>query len=188
MLVSCSSDDDSFVDPVVEDVNVVDEVNVLLIKSDKGKTSTGYMYKSNEMYNPPHCYMGKEYRYNEGNPLTFYHMSFAANIKGSDVFNMLSITFESNQPMSFSDLKTGDTFDSSQFHAAAAYTRTWMEKVLIQTTALSGTVTVMGTKKIDDKSYMTLRLTDLKFDAIDRSCIYTVNGIVQYEIWNVQNE
>ena len=61
MLVSCSSDDDSFVDPVVEDVNVVDEVNVLLIKSDKGKTSTGYMYKSNEMYNPPHCYMGKEH-------------------------------------------------------------------------------------------------------------------------------
>ena len=48
MLTACSSDDDeNTVAPVTT------EVNVLLIQSDNGKTSTGVMYKSGEGYNPP---------------------------------------------------------------------------------------------------------------------------------------
>ena len=109
LLTACSNDDDNVGDPVVG------ETNVLLIQSDNGKTSTGTMYQSGETYNPPHCYLGKEIRYNGGNELIVYHMGFGANIKGSDVFDMLNISFESNQPMSFSNLKAGDTFDSSQF-------------------------------------------------------------------------
>lgn len=178
---SSSSDNEIVADPVVTDV---DDVNVLLIQSDNGKTSIGTMYKDGEVYNPPHCYLGgKEIRYNGGNPITVYHMGFGANIKGSDVFDSLTISFESSQPMSFSDLKAGDTFDSSQFHAAAAYTPTWMEAVLIQATALSGKITVVGTSKVGDKSYMTLRLINLRFDAIDHSCVYTVNGTIEYEIY-----
>ena len=175
--MSCSKDDESIFGPVVG------EVNVLLIQSDNGKTSTGTMYKSGETYNPPHCYLGKGIRYNDGNELTVYHMGFGANIKGSDVFDMLNISFESNQPMSFSNLKAGDTFDSSQFQASAAYTPTWTEAILRQATALSGKITVIGTSKVGDKSYMTLRLTDLRFDAIDHSCVYSVSGIVEYEMW-----
>ena len=95
LLSGCSSDDDEFVDNPV-----LDELNVLLIQSDKGKTSMGYMYKNGETYNPPHCYLGQEIRYNGGDPLTLYHMSFGANIKGSDVFDLLNITFESNRPLS----------------------------------------------------------------------------------------
>ena len=182
LLTACSNDDDNVGDPVVG------ETNVLLIQSDNGKTSTCTMYKSGETYNPPHCYLGKEIRYNGGNELIVYHMGFGANIKGSDVFDMLNISFESNQPMSFSNLKAGDTFDSSQFHAAAAYTPTWMEDILIQATALSGKVTVIGTSKVGDKSYMTLRLTNFRFDAIDHTCVYTVNGTVDYEIWDIQYE
>ena len=178
----CSNDDDKIVDPVET------EANVLLIKSDKGKTSMGTMYKSGETYNPPHCYLGKEIRYNGGNAQTIYHMGFGANIKGSDVFDMLNINFESSQPMSFSNLKAGDTFDSSQFHAAATYTPTWPEAILRQTTALSGKVTVVGTNKVGDKSYMSLKLSDLRFDAIDRSCVYSINGTVEYEIWDIQYE
>ena len=98
-MTSCSSDDDNVFGPVVG------EVNVLLIQSDNGKTSTGTMYKSGETYNPPHCYIGKGIVYNDNTPTTVYHMSFGANIKGSDVFDMLNISFESNQPMSFSNLK-----------------------------------------------------------------------------------
>ena len=30
--------------------------------------------------------------------------------------------------------------------------------------------------------------SDLCFDAIDHSCVYTVNGMVEYEIWNLQYE
>ena len=182
LITACSNDDDNVGDPVVG------ETNVLLIQSDYGKTSTGTMYKSGETYNPPHCYIGKEIRYNGGNELTVYHMGFGANIKGSDVFDMLNISFESNRPMSFSNQKAGDTFDSSQFHAAAAYTPTWMEDILIQATALSGKVTVIGTSKVGDKSYMTLRLTNFRFDAIDHTCVYTVNGTVDYEMWDIQYE
>ena len=183
MLTACSSDDDeNTVAPVTT------EVNVLLIQSDNGKTSTGVMYKSGEGYNPPHCYLGREIRYNGGNELTVYHMGFGANIKGSDVFDMLNIDFDSNEPIYFSDMKAGDTFDSSQFHASAAYTPTWMEAILKQAVALSGKITVVGTSKTDDKSYITLRLSDLRFNAIDHSCIYTVNGLMEYEIWNTQYE
>ena len=181
MFTACSnSDDDNVVDPVAG------ETNVLVIQSDNGKISTGTMYKSGETYNPPHCYIGKEIAYNDNYPTTVYHMGFGANIKGSDVFNMLNISLESNHPMSFSSLKAGDTFDSSQFHAAAAYTPTWTEFILRQTTALSGKITVVGTSKVSDKSYITLRLTDLRFNAIDHTCVYTVNGTMEYEIWDIQ--
>ena len=183
MLTACSSDDD---ENAVAPVTI--EVNVLLIQSDNGKTSTGVMYKSGEGYNPPHCYLGREIRYNGGNELTVYHMGFRANIKGSDVFDMLTIDFDSNKPIYFSDMKVGDTFDSSQFHASAAYTPTWMDAILKQAVALSGKITVVGTSKTDDKSYITLRLSDLRFNAIDHSCIYTVNGLMEYEIWNTQYE
>ena len=180
----CSSDDDQ---DIYDDL-IGSEVNVLLIRSDNGQISTGTMYKNGEVYNPPHCYLGKEIMYNGGNPLTFYHMSFGTNIKGSDVFDMLNITFTSSQPMSFSNLKAGETFDSSQFHASAAYTPTWSEAILRQATALSGKVTVIGTSKVGDKSYMTLQLSDLRFDAIDHSCVYSVDGAVEYEIWDIHYE
>ena len=176
-ITACSSDDDIAVTPVVG------EVNVLLIQSDNGKTSTGTMYKSGEMYNPPHGYLGGVNSYKDGHELTVYHMSFGANIKGSDVFNILNISFESNQPMSFSNLKAGDTFDSSQFHATAAYTPTWTEAIMRVATVLSGKVTVIGIRKVGAKSYMTLRLIDLRFDAIDHTCIYAVNGTIEYEIY-----
>ena len=174
---SCSSDDENVFSPVFG------EVNVLLIRSDNGKISTGTMFKNGETYNPPHCYIGKGIDYNDKYPTTFYHMGFGTNIKGSDVFDMLTITIKSNQPLSFSNLKAGDTFDSSQFHATAAYTPTWTEAIMRVATVLSGKVTVVGTRKVGDKSYMTLRLTDLRFDAIDHTCVYAVNGTIEYEIY-----
>ena len=182
-VASCSSDVQDFDTPMNKD-----DVNVLLIQSDNGQTSIGTMYGSNECYNPPHCYIGKEIRYNGNSSQTIYHMGFGANIKGSDVFDLLDINFESNQPMSFSNLKKGDTFDNSEFHAAAYYTPTWPEAVMKGTSALSGKVTVVGTKKNSDKDYMVLKLINLRFDAIDHSCVYTVNGTVEYEIYNIKYE
>jgi len=180
-LSSCSSDDETTTGIWCNSI----PINSLVIQSDKGEISWGGFYKSGEMYNPPHCYLGSEITF-QGDRI--YHMGFGANIKGSDVFDMLNINFESSQPMSFSNLKAGDTFDSSQFHAAAAYTPTWPEAILRQTTALSGKVTVVGTNKVGDKSYMSLKLSDLRFDAIDRSCVYSINGTVEYEIWDIQYE
>lgn len=181
-ICGCSSDDNDILPPNGT------EVNVLYIQSDNGSSSTAYMYKENETYNPPRCYLGKEIRYNGGNPITLYHMSFGANIKDSGVFDMLDIGFESDQPLSFSDLKEGDTFEVGQFQAHAYYTPTWFEKIMKGTTALSGRVTVVGKKKTGDKEYMVLHLSNLRFDAIDHSCVYSVNGTVEYEILNTSYE
>ena len=175
-LSSCSSDDETTTGIWCNSI----PINSLVIQSDKGEISWGGFYKSGEMYNPPHCYLGSEITF-QGDRI--YHMGFGANIKGSDVFDMLDIEFQSNQRMSFNDLKEGDTFDSSQFHASAAYTPTWMEAILKMATALSGSITVVSKGMIEGKPYITLTLTDLKFNAIDHSCVYSVNGTVVYEIW-----
>ena len=177
-LGSCSSDDGDLFNEI--------PINSLTIQSDNGEISWGSFYKSGEMYNPPHCYLGSEITF-QGD--TIYHMGFGANIKGSKVFDMLDIEFQSDRRMSFNDLKEGDTFDSSQFHASAAYTPTWMEAILKMATALSGSITVLSKGWIEGKPYITLTLTDLKFDAIDHSCVYSVNGTVVYEMWgnNVEN-
>ena len=185
-LCSCNSDDENIVGSgeIVIPEEIPEEIpeNSLLILSDKGEISYGELYKSGECYNPPHCNLEIENRYNGGNMLTIYHMRFGANIKGSDVFDMLTIDFQSDRQMSFNDLKEGDTFDSSQFHAAAYYTPTWREAILKGGTALSGSITVVSKGMIDDKPCITLKLTDLRFEAIDRSCIYSVNGTAVYEV------
>ena len=174
-LSSCSSDDGDLFNEI--------PINSLTIQSDKGEISWGSFYKSGEMYNPPHCYLGSEITF-QGDRI--YHMGFGANIKGSKVFDMLDIEFQSDRRMSFNDLKEGDTFDSSQFHASAAYTPTWMEAILKMATALSGSITVLSKGWIEGKPYITLTLTDLKFNAIDHSSVYSVNGTVVYEIWGGQ--
>ena len=173
-LSSCSSDDEA---TTGRDNSA--PINSLVIQSDKGDISWGEFYKSGEMYNPPHCYLGSEITF-QGDRI--YHMGFGANIKGSKVFDMLDIEFQSNRRMSFNDLKEGDTFDCSQFHASAAYTPTWTEAIMKMATALSGSITVASKGMIEGKPYITLTLTDLKFDAIDHSRVYSVNGKVVYEI------
>ena len=156
--------------------------NVLHIQSDNGKTSTGLVYKRDgSIYKSIECHY-------DNDSTVVYHMTFSAYIKGSDVFTVLNVSFESNQPVSFSDLKTGDTFDSSQFHVAAAYYVTGEEALFITTRALSGSVTVVGFRSDGDHKYMALKLTDLCFNAIDNSCVYTVNGLVEYEYWDVHYE
>ena len=176
--VSCGSEDE--INESVAPVNV-DDVNVLLIQSDKGTTSIGTMYKSGEIYSPPHCYLGGTITFERD---TIYHMSFSAKIKGSDVFTGLSISFESDQPMSFSNLKEGDVFDSSQFYAGASYIPAWAAERGIKTMqiadAIDGKLTVVGSKDVGDKSYIVLRLTNLQFRY--GGCVYTVNGTVEYEI------
>ena len=58
LITACSNDDDNVVDPVVG------EINVLLIQSDNGKTSTGTMYKSGETYNSlSHGFWGQHQRF-----------------------------------------------------------------------------------------------------------------------------
>ena len=44
------------------------------------------------------------------------------------------------------------------------------------------TESASGTGSTEDRPYITLTLTDLKFDAIVHSCVYSVNGTVEYEI------
>ena len=120
-LSSCSSDDEA----TTSRPEAI--LNSLIIRSDKGEISWGKFYKSGEMYNPPHYYSGSGIT-SQGE--TFYYMGFGANIKDSKVFDILDIKFKSNRRMSLNDLKEGDTFDNSQFHAPAYDTPTWMEDIM----------------------------------------------------------
>ena len=180
-LTSCSSDDDEV---VIDPANV--GVNVLVFQSEYGKFSTGTMsYKDNKHYNPPYCEIAADYYPSSG---TFtYYTEFIADIKNSEGFYKLSINKESDQRMSFSDLKEGDTYDASEL-LIAVYNRypakpgEDVPAVMRGTRASSGKITVAGTKDMDGKEYIILRLTDLQFDVRDYSCAYTVNGTVEYEI------
>ena len=178
LLTACSSSDDESTTGYSPN-----DVNVLFIQSSDGTHSTATLYKSGETYNPPRCYVGKEIIYmKQGeDPITRYYMSFGANVKGSQIIYLFQISLESDKPMSFSDLRAGDSFDSSQFKTHFYYTPTWMEAIMKGTTALSGKVTVTDKKQVDGKDYVVLRLTDFRFDAIDKSCIYTLNGLVEFE-------
>ena len=168
--VGCSSDDEE----IVAEPFSANDINVFLIQSDNGKTSYGTVYKNGEGYKPPRGYIGSLITY-EGD--TIYYMSFGTKIKGSDVFDGLDIGFASDEPMNFSDLKVGDTFDTTQFQAEASITPTWTETIMKTVFAKGGNVTVVDRKRVDDKNYIVLKIINLRFDG------YTVNGTVEYELY-----
>ena len=149
--------------------------NTLLILSNNDRQGSGLVAR-------PHCFTGKENRL-EGDSLRVIHqMIFACDIKESTVFDGLEIIFEGSQPFSFNKFKTGDTFDISQFKVRAEYHRTWTEKIIKMALSLSGEIKIIDIKTEDGKSYISLSLQDIKFDAIDKSCIYAIDGTIDYEI------
>ena len=187
---SCSSSDDvNDIDPVDDDAQFV------LIQSDNnGETSKVYLYKKDDRYEGyPRCNIARVIRNeNGGEEHSVYMMTFSASIKRSSIFDLLTIACsESNQPMHFRDLKPGDTLDLNKFHVTASYVKNstyYVDEVLINAIAQSGIaqsgkITVVGTKIIGGLSYMTLNLSDLRFLSRDKSCIYTINDTVDYEIW-----
>ncbi len=148
----------------------------LLILSDDGQRGTGEVYRTS-------CIKHKELRVERnGTKHMLYHLSFNCNIRKSPVFDGLDIDFETDTEMTFDDLKVGDTFDTEQFRAFADYTPTWMEDIGRGTRALSGQLTVANRRKVEDTSFITLELKDIKFEAIDKSCIYSVSGALEYEL------
>ena len=193
LLTCCSSDDLNDVDPVDDDAQFV------LIQSDNGETSKVYLYKKDDRYCNdcypcydcyPRCYVARTTWRVNNEEVSVYMMEFTASIKRSDIFDLLQIACpENNQPIYFRDLKPGDVLDLSKFHVTADYAKNSIydvEQVLISAIAQSGKITVVGTKIIDGQSYMTLNLSDLRFLSRDKSCVYTINGTVDYEILNDQ--
>ena len=160
-----------------EDIVEPDDIKAyLLIQSDNGQSGTGEVYRTS-------CINHKELRVErDGTQHMLYHLSFNCNIRESPVFYLLDIDFETDTEMSFDDLKVGDTFDTGQFHAGAYYTPTWMEAIMRGTGALSGKLTVTNRREVEGVSFITLELKNIKFDAIDHSCIYSVSGTLEYEL------
>ena len=168
---SCSSDDDF-------DFSTID-ANELSICSDKGESEIGLAYN-------PQCYVnGKNISYEtDGSIRTSYHLKFSLNIKESPVLYLLQVDIESSKRIFIEDLKIGDTFDSSEVGIFAYYTPTGMEKVMRGARAHSGKMRVISKYTTNEKSFLIVRFSDLKFESIDKTSIYTVNATIVFEVLN----
>jgi hypothetical protein len=169
LLTACSSDD--------EDIDLSNiETNELLIQSDKGDGNIGLAFE-------PHGYKGRcEVHEPDGTVHVVHNMSFNCNIHESKVFTSLSIEFEDDWEMNFADLKPGDTFDTNDFRASVSYYPTWVEFYGMGTTATSGRLHVIDKELEDGNIYLTLQIRNFKFDALDKTCVYTINGTIVYKI------
>ena len=110
-------------------------------------------------------------------------MIFFCNIQESNILYCLAIDFEDNSEMNFADLKPGDTFDTNDFKASVGYYypgNGWTR--CMETLATSGRLHVIDKKLEDGKICLTLQIDNFKFDAIDKTCIYTINGTIVYKI------
>ena len=168
---SCSSDDDF-------DFSTID-ANELSICSDKGESEIGLAYN-------PQCYVnGKNISYEtDGSIRTSYHLKFSLNIKESPVLYLLQVDIESSKRIFIEDLKIGDTFDSSEVGIFAYYNPTWKEHVMRGARAHSGKMHVISKYTTNEKSFLVVRFSDLKFESIDKTSIYTVNATIVFEVLN----
>ena len=167
---SCSSDDDF-------DFSTID-ANELSICSDKGESGIGLAYN-------PQCSFGGQTSYErDGSIRTSYHLKFGINIKESLVLYLLQVDIESSKRILIEDLKIGDTFDSSEVGIFAYYTPTGKEKVLRGARAHSGKMRVINKYTTKEKTFLVMRFSDLKFESIDKTSIYTVNATIVFEVLN----
>ena len=167
---SCSSDDDF-------DFSTID-ANELSICSDKGESGIGLAYN-------PQCSFGGQTSYErDGSIRISYHLKFGINIKESPVLYLLQVDIESSKRIFIEDLKIGDTFDSSEVGIFAYYTPTGMEKVMRGARAHSGKMRVISKYTTKEKSFLVVRFSDLKFESIDKTSIYTVNATIVFEVLN----
>ena len=168
---SCSSDDDF-------DFSTID-ANELSICSDKGESEIGLAYN-------PQCHVnGKNISYEtDGSIRTSYHLKFSLNIKESPVLYLLQVDIESSKRIFIEDLKIGDTFDSSEVGSFAYYNPTWKEHVMRGARAHSGKMRVISKYTTNEKSFLVVRFSDLKFESIDKTSIYTVNATIVFEVLN----
>ena len=149
--------------------------NVLTIQSNNDK-------QGNASAESPRCYMGRENRLEDDSLNLVHYMKFTCGIKGSTVFDGLEIIFEDSLSYDFKRLKIGDKYDIGQFKARAVYVRTWTEKIIKMALSQSGVIEVTEKKTVDGKFYITICLQDFKFNAIDKSCLYTIDGTLDCEI------
>ena len=167
---SCSSDDDF-------DFSTID-ANELSICSDKGESGIGLAYN-------PQCSFGGQTSYErDGSIRISYHLKFGINIKESPVLYLLQVDIESSKKIFIEDLKIGDTFDSSEVGIFAYYTPTGMEKVMRGARAHSGKMRVISKYTTKEKTFLVMRFSDLKFESIDKTSIYTVNATIVFEVLN----
>ena len=167
---SCSSDDDF-------DFSTID-ANELSICSDKGESGIGLAYN-------PQCSFGGQTSYErDGSIRTSYHLKFSLNIKESPVLYLLQVDIESSKRIFIEDLKIGDTFDSSEVGIFAYYNTTWKEHVMRGARAHSGKMRVISKYTTNEKSFLVVRFSDLKFESIDKTSIYTVNATIVFEVLN----
>ena len=149
--------------------------NQLLILSDDDKQGSGIVIN-------PKCNMVDENRLDGDTVRIIHHINFKCDIQNSPIFDGLWLDFEDSPFEDFDILKKGDTFDTNQFYALAECHRSWTEKYIKMIKSQSGVIEVIDKKIIDGKSFITISLHDIKFHDSDKSCLYIIDGTIDFEI------
>lgn len=157
---------------------VAGDMNVLQILSENGDTELCSLYTPSGSLTS-----GQEIRTEpDGSTHTVYHLGFSAMILNSSLFNVMTLDIESDQAANASELKVGDTFDSSVVQVIAFDNRSTLTEGRFDY-AKGGRVQVVDLQTGDNgRLHITINLQDLKFNSFDQKHSYTFNAMINYEI------
>lgn len=173
------------------------DLNVFEIKSENGETETCWL-------NPTLCgrpAWGYTMCEPDGSTHPIYPLIFSAEVLNSSSFNVMQIFIENTEMIPIDSLKVGTTFDATSQHWMPTLSnrkyfvnfKAWQETssngvIRIQNSprALDGQIEVVGKRTADDgKSFITLRLNNLKLDSWASCCLETnhiFNGMIEFPI------
>lgn len=204
---ACSSEggDDLMIDPdgnIITDYNSDEvphfdpsDVNKLRITSNRGPIDSCWLYQ-------PYCgTVGSETVSDGHGNHEEYPMVFTAIVKNSSLFTILQFDINSRSPKKIEDLRLGDTFVDIPYGPGDIYLKAWGGILYEEEPntsngfipwengkggTLGGKIQVVGKKTTDDgRSYITLKLQDLKFYDYDKNWKeyhFSLNGLIEFEI------
>ena len=163
------------------------DMNILHVQTDKGQTETCWLYR-------PYCGTNGSIEVSkaDGTSSLDYPMIFTAIIKNSSFFNVLQIDIRSDKPIKIEDLNVGDTFSGDPLWFPVINVKAWQRSSvegIIPCESLSsakgGQIQVVDKKTVNEVSFITLSLQDLKFYEYDSDwnrIYYTLNATIEFEI------
>ncbi len=158
------------------------ETNMLYIQSDNGSTEKCLLDQPSCAYT-----FGGDLTEEDGSIRHIYNFVFWSLIQNSSPFYSVNLSFSSSKMTNFNDLKVGDYFDSSviTFYTVSDIPQNTTGTgyfAMVPPPLQSGQVLVVDKKTINNKSYITLSLQNLKIHSDQNDCDYTFNALVDFEI------
>ena len=165
------------------DPNVtLDDINILQIQEDNGKTETCLIYN-------PYCGISGQV-YVTGSDNTHYidyPMKFTATIKNSAHFTGLHLGIENRENRRIEDLAVGTSYSTFHFNPYNKLSSSiWGDTYKPAHGAWSGGIKVVGKRTDDDGTvFIMIRFQNLEncvYDQYDNQHTYFLNGVIEFRI------